>query len=131
MSARAGKIGSRGARRAIRLKRVYEEPAAEDGMRVLIDRLWPRGLSRQEAGADLWLKDVAPSNGLRRWYGHDPRRWKRFEEKYREELAEKPEVLRTLDDLRRRSPLTLLYGAHDTAQNNAVVLRDVLDKGEF
>ena len=115
-------------RRPIRLKRVYEPPSVGDGVRVLVDRLWPRGLSRQEASADFWLKDAAPSGALRRWYGHDPRRWKRFARKYRAELAREPGVLDVLDDLRRRAPLTLLFGARDEAHSHAVVLREVLEE---
>jgi uncharacterized protein YeaO (DUF488 family) len=114
-------------RKPIKLKRVYEAPCPEDGLRVLVDRLWPRGLSRRAASADLWLKDAAPSVALRRWYGHDPRRWSAFRRKYRAELARQPDILHLLDDLRRRTPLTLLFGAHDEARNNAVVLREVLD----
>lgn len=122
----------RGARRPIRLKRVYEQPAPADGLRVLVDRLWPRGLSRQEAAADLWLRDLAPSNALRRWFGHDPRRWRQFRARYREELSKQPGALHTLDDLRRRTPITLLFGAHDETRNNAVVLREILDnQGEI
>ncbi|MGH8736942.1 MAG: DUF488 domain-containing protein [Burkholderiales bacterium] len=117
----------RGARRPIRLKRVYEEPEPADGLRVLIDRLWPRGLTRRAAAADLWLREAAPSNALRRWFGHDPRRWKQFQRKYGEELAQQPDLLRTLDDLRRRTPITLLFGARDEMRNNAVVLREILD----
>jgi uncharacterized protein YeaO (DUF488 family) len=118
----------RGARRPIKLKRVYERPGIGDGVRILVDRLWPRGLSRQEASADFWLKDAAPSAVLRRWYGHDPRRWKRFAKKYRAELSQEPEVLELLDDLRRRAPVTLLFGARDAAHSHAVVLREVLEE---
>jgi uncharacterized protein YeaO (DUF488 family) len=114
-------------RRPIKLKRVYERPSAEDGLRVLVDRLWPRGMSKHDAGADLWLKDVAPSAGLRRWYGHDSRRLTQFRDKYRAELARRPDILHMLDDLRRRGPVTLLYAAHDEARNHAVVLREVLE----
>ena len=114
-------------RRPIKLKRVYDRPCPEDGLRVLVDRLWPRGLSRPAAAADFWLKNAAPSVVLRRWFGHDPRRWSAFRRKYRAELARQPDVLHLLDDLRRRSPVTLLFGAHDEARNNAVVLREVLD----
>jgi uncharacterized protein YeaO (DUF488 family) len=114
-------------RRPIKLKRVYEQPCPEDGLRVLVDRLWPRGLSRPAVAADLWLKDAAPSVALRRWYGHDPRRWPAFQRKFRAELAQRPEILHLFDDLRRRTPVTLLFGAHDEARNNAVVLREVLD----
>lgn len=122
--------GSRGARRPIRLKRVYEGAEPADGLRVLVDRLWPRGLSRRRAAADLWLREAAPSNMLRRWFGHDPRRWKQFRLKYRAELAQQPDVLRTLNDLRRRTPITFLFAARDEARNNAVVLREILDNQE-
>lgn len=115
-------------RRPVKLKRVYEPPCPEDGLRVLVDRLWPRGLSRRAAAADLWLKEAAPSIALRRWYGHDPRRWPAFRRRFRAELAQRPEILHLFDDLRRRTPVTLLFGAHDAARNNAVVLREMLDK---
>ena len=115
-------------RRALRLKRVYERPSIADGTRVLVDRLWPRGLSKLEVSADLWLRDVAPSSELRRWYGHDPRRWRQFNRKYRSELARQPELLEVLDDLRRRTPVTLIFGAHDQRHSHAVVLREVLDE---
>lgn len=115
-------------RKPVKLKRVYEAPCPDDGLRVLVDRLWPRGLSRRAAAADLWLKEAAPSVALRRWYGHDPRRWRGFRQKYRAQLARQPDILHLLDDLRRRTPLTLLFGAQDEARNNAVVLREMLDK---
>ena len=99
-----------------------------DGTRVLVDRLWPRGLSKLEVSADLWLRDVAPSSELRRWYGHDPRRWRQFNRKYRSELARQPEVLELLDDLRRRTPVTLIFGARDQRHSHAMVLREVLDE---
>jgi uncharacterized protein YeaO (DUF488 family) len=115
-------------RRAIRLKRVYDEPSIGDGMRVLVDRLWPRGLTKPEVSADLWLKDAAPSSELRRWYAHDARRWRRFSRKYRGELARQPDVLDLLDDLRRRAPVTLIFGARDQAHSHAVVLREMLEE---
>ena len=115
-------------RRPVRLKRVYEEPSAEDGARVLVDRLWPRGLSKHDVSADLWLRDAAPSPGLRRWYGHDVRRWRQFSRRYRSELERQPQVLDLLDDLRRRTPVTLIFGARDQEHSHAVVLRDVLEK---
>jgi uncharacterized protein YeaO (DUF488 family) len=114
-------------RRRIKLKRVYERPSAGDGLRVLVDRLWPRGLSKHEAAADLWLKEVAPSPQLRRWYDHDARRWQRFRARYRAELARRPAIMRTLEDLRRRGPITLVFAARDEARSNAAVLREVLD----
>lgn len=115
-------------RRAIKLKRVYEAPGADDGLRVLVDALWPRGLNRRAVAADLWLKEAAPSAALRRWYGHEPRRWRGFSARYRAELARQPELLRLLKDLQRRSPVTLLFAARDTERNNAVVLRGMLEK---
>ena len=125
---RSRRMGPPGARRPVQVKRVYEPPDPGDGMRVLVDRLWPRGVSRDQAAADLWLKDAAPSDALRRWYGHAPVRWAAFRRKYRAELAGRMEILRLLDELRRRGPVTLLYGARDTAHNNAIVLSEVLNE---
>ena len=121
-------VRTRGTRCAVGLKRAYEPPSPSDGMRVLVDRLWPRGLSREQLAVDFWLKDVAPSATLRRWYGHKAARWEMFAAKYREELAQCPDLLRLLDELRRRGRVTLIYGAHDTNRNNAVVLREVLEQ---
>lgn len=122
------RIRPRGARCAVGLKRAYEHPSRGDGMRVLVDRFWPRGLSKDELEVDLWLKDAAPSDALRRWYGHTPSRWESFAAKYRAELAQRADLLHLLDELRRRGRITLLYGARDTDHNNAVVLRDVLEE---
>ena len=110
------------------MKRAYERSSPDDGMRVLVDRLWPRGLSKEQLAVDFWLKDAAPSGELRRWYGHHPRRWESFAAKYRAELAQRSDLLRLLDELRRRGRITLLYGARDTSRNNAVVLREVLEE---
>lgn len=111
----------------VRLKRVYDPPALEDGVRVLVDRLWPRGLKRDAAGIDLWLKEAAPSAELRRWFGHDPGRWAEFRERYRAELAANSPAVAALRDLIKQGrPLTLLFAAKDAAHNNAVVLRDVV-----
>jgi uncharacterized protein YeaO (DUF488 family) len=115
-------------RRSIRLKRVYDRTSVADGTRVLVDRLWPRGLSKLDVSADLWLRDAAPSSELRRWYGHDPRRWHQFTRRYRKELARQPEVLELLDDLRRRTPITLISGSHDRARSHVEVLLEVLEK---
>jgi uncharacterized protein YeaO (DUF488 family) len=117
-------------RRQIQVKRVYDAPQASDGMRVLVDRLWPRGLSKARAAADLWLKDAAPSDALRRWYGHDPRRWNGFVRKYRAEISRRDDVRSLLQELRNQKRLTLLYGSRDTEHNHALLLRDVLDKGD-
>jgi uncharacterized protein YeaO (DUF488 family) len=124
---RARRVRSRGRRCVVRLKRAYDAPSPADGMRVLVDRLWPRGLARDQLAIDFWLKDAAPSAALRRWYGHVPRRWRSFAAKYRAELERRPDALRLLDELRRRGPVTLIYGARDPERNNAVVLRDTLE----
>jgi uncharacterized protein YeaO (DUF488 family) len=122
------RVRTRGARCAVGLKRAYEAPSASDGMRVLVDRLWPRGLTKDQLAVDFWLKEAAPSDTLRRWYGHQPSRWQSFARKYRAELEQRTDLLRLLDELRRRGRVTLLYGARDTAHNNAVVLREVLEE---
>lgn len=110
----------------MKIKRVYEPIAETDGYRVLVDRLWPRGISKAKAQIDLWLKSVAPSNELRKWFGHDPERFAEFSERYRTELAESG----ALDELRsviKEHPIaTLLYAAHDEEHNNAVVLQELL-----
>lgn len=124
----AKRVRARGARCTVSLKRAYEPVSPGDGMRVLVDRLWPRGVSQEQLAVDFWLKEVAPSDALRRWYGHKPDRWESFAAKYRGELARRADLLRLLDELRRRGHVTLLYGARDAARNNAVVLREVLEE---
>ena len=125
---RTNRVRPRGPRCTVSLKRAYDPAFPDDGMRVLVDRLWPRGVSKEQLAVDFWLKDAAPSAALRRWYGHKPRRWESFTAKYRSELAQRPDLFRLLDELRRRGRVTLLYGARDTARNNAVVLRAVLEE---
>lgn len=112
----------------ITIKRVYEPVAESDGLRVLVDRLWPRGLKREEAAIDLWLKEVAPSAELRQWFGHDPARWLEFQKRYRAELQAAHAVagLTQLREHAKVSPVTLLYAARDPERNNARVIRDVL-----
>ncbi len=114
----------------IRMKRVYEPPAKRDGYRVLVDRLWPRGLSKSDAHLDAWLKDIAPSDALRRWFGHEPSRFAEFRERFRSELHVEParSVLAELARLAARRTITLLYSAHDTEHNNAVVLAQELNR---
>jgi uncharacterized protein YeaO (DUF488 family) len=107
----------------VRVKRAYDPPAPDDGLRVLVDRLWPRGLTRDEAKIDLWLKEVAPSTALRRWFGHDPARWAGFQERYRAELAGSAALKELLGIVKHGKPVTLLFGAKDTEHNNAVVLQ--------
>lgn len=109
------------------LKRVYEDPSPKDGLRVLVDRLWPRGLSKERAAVDLWLKDVAPSTELRKWFGHDPAKWKQFQSRYRKELQEKKEVLKDLKQKSKGRTVTLVYGARDEEHNEAVFLRRILE----
>jgi uncharacterized protein YeaO (DUF488 family) len=110
----------------VRIKRAYLPPSPDDGVRALVDRLWPRGLRKTEAAVDLWLKDLAPSTELRQWFGHDPRRWEEFCRRYRAELASRAEQLDELRAIARRGPLTLVFAARDELHNQAVVLRDVL-----
>lgn len=110
----------------VQLKRIYEPPQKSDGYRVLVDRVWPRGLSKDAAQIDLWMKDIAPSTALRKWFNHDPARWVGFQEKYRAELRELADKLDELRARAKKEPVTLLYGAKDTEHNQAVVLRDVL-----
>lgn len=109
------------------LKRVYEPPQADDGLRVLVDRLWPRGLSKQEAAIDLWLKEIAPSSGLRKWFGHDPARWREFRDRYRAELRDRNEEIGTLRERGGKGRVTLLYGARDEVHNQAVVLKEFIE----
>ena len=113
----------------IRIKRVYEPPAPEDGVRILVDRLWPRGMKKTEAAVQLWLKSVAPSDELRTWYGHDPARWPEFREKYLAELREpeKQEEVKKIMRLAAKQPVTLLFAARDERKNNAVVLKEFLE----
>lgn len=110
----------------VQVKRIYEPPQKSDGYRVLVDRVWPRGLSKDAAQIDLWMKDIAPSTALRKWFNHDPARWVGFQEKYRAELRELADKLDELRARAKKEPVTLLYGAKDTEHNQAVVLRDVL-----
>lgn len=113
------------------LKRACEHYSPRDGLRVLVDRLWPRGLTKDQLAVDFWLKEAAPSPALRRWFGHERGRWRPFAAKYRAELARRADVLRLLDEARRRGRVTLIYGAGDTAHNHAVVLREVLEERRF
>ena len=114
----------------IRVKRAYEPASPEDGTRVLVDRLWPRGLRKTDAAVDHWVKELAPSTELRHWFGHVPERWDEFHRRYQEELQQRPEKLDELRALAAAGPLTLLFSAHDEAHNNAVALRDVLQGQE-
>jgi uncharacterized protein YeaO (DUF488 family) len=114
---------------AIRIKRAYEPAARSDGYRVLIDRLWPRGVTKEEARLDEWARELAPSPELRRWFGHDPARFEEFRRRYRDELAAHEQELRELRARARKGTLTLVYGARDTEHNGAVVLAELLRRG--
>jgi uncharacterized protein YeaO (DUF488 family) len=110
----------------IKLKRAYDPAGSRDGTRILIDRLWPRGVRKADAAIDLWAKDIAPSTALRRWFGHDPARWHNFRRRYSEEIHRHRDRLRELRTLARRGRITLVFAAHDKAHNDAVVLREIL-----
>ena len=109
----------------VSIKRIYEPASVRDGRRILVDRLWPRGVSKAKAHLDAWMKEVAPSTELRQWFGHRPERWADFRQRYLAELKENPEV-RKLRDMAAEEPVTLLYGARDAAHNDAVVLAEHL-----
>ena len=110
----------------IRLKRAYEPPSHSDGKRILVDRLWPRGVKKAEAAIDDWLKDLSPSTELRKWFGHDPARWDEFQRRFASELQRHQDEQNRLREMARHGPVTLVYAARDEAHNDAVVLRDVL-----
>lgn len=111
----------------IRIKRVYEHPSNQDGLRVLVDRLWPRGLRKDQVRIDLWLKETAPEDKLRKWFSHDPEKWEEFRERYLKELEQKEEYVQELLKRAKESDLTLLYAAKDETFNNAVVLKEYLE----
>ena len=113
----------------IKIKRVYDPSAKEDGFRILVDRLWPRGLTKEKAKVDLWLKEVAPSNELRQWFAHDPNKWQEFKSKYEAELKDKQELLDKIKQMEKeKGTVTLLYSTKETEHNNAVALSAILEK---
>ena len=112
---------------SLAIKRVYEPVSPKDGVRILVDRLWPRGLSKERAAVDLWLKAIAPSTGLRQWFGHESARWAEFRRKYFAELASHPDEVDQIRTLAKRRRVTLVYGARDTERNDAVALLDYLE----
>jgi len=111
----------------LQTKRVYDAPAPDNGARVLVDRIWPRGVTKERARVDAWEKDVAPSTSLRKWFGHDPRRWDEFQRRYEEELEGHPEPLARLRALCEKGPVTLVFSARDTERNQAVALQRFLE----
>jgi uncharacterized protein YeaO (DUF488 family) len=110
----------------LKIKRVYEKPEKEDGTRVLVDRLWPRGLTKEKAAVNLWLKEIAPSTELRKWFGHDPGKWKAFQNKYRQEIKGNKEQVAILNEQLMKGVVTLVYGAKDEEHNEALVLMEWL-----
>lgn len=110
----------------LKIKRVYEKPEKEDGTRILVDRLWPRGLTKEKAAIDLWLKEVAPSTALRKWFSHDPAKWPTFKQKYRQEIKENKSQVAILKEQLMKGVVTLVYGAKDEEHNEALVLKEWL-----
>jgi|SRR5690554_6253710 len=106
------------------IKRVYDQPEKGDGYRILVDRVWPRGLTKKKAAVDLWLKDIAPSTEIRKWFGHDPAKWQEFRKRYKQELKENNESVSVLEKALKKGKVTLVYGAKDEEHNQAVVIKD-------
>jgi uncharacterized protein YeaO (DUF488 family) len=115
----------------VRTKRIYEPPCRSDGLRVLVDRIWPRGVSRDAAALDEWEKEIAPTTALRKWFGHDPARWEEFQKRYRRELDNNPEAVARLCGSLHQGSVTLLYAARDTQHNHALVLADYLKEADL
>jgi len=113
---------------AVTIKRVYEEPSESDGTRILVDRLWPRGLTKEKAKVDVWLKDIAPSTELRKWFNHEPSKWPGFKKRYQEEISSNIEVLNILKKHLASGKATIVYGAKDEEHNDAVVIKQYIDK---
>lgn len=112
----------------IKLKRIYEKPEPSDGYRILVDRLWPRGVSKEKASLDLWFRDIAPSTELRKWFGHDPKKWPEFQKKYTAEIAANQEVFAKLKKIAEENKVvTLLYAARDETHNEAVIVKNLLE----
>jgi len=114
----------------IKIKRVSEQPDKKDDERILVDRLWPRGLTREKAGVDLWLKEIAPSTELRKWFDHDPEKWQRFRGRYETEIRHKDDLIEVLRQKARKGTITLIYGARDEKHNEALVLKQFLERIE-
>ena len=112
----------------LKVKRVYESTEVSDGVRFLVERLWPRGMKKEKLNMEAWLKDVAPSDSLRRWFEHDPLKWSEFQKRYRAELDDNPNTWEPILEAMQRGDVTLLYSAHDTEHNNALVLKSFLEE---
>lgn len=118
----------KGNMKKVRIKRVYEKPSKSDGKRVLVDRLWPRGLTKEKAAVDLWLKNIAPTTELRKWFDHDPKKWTEFQKKYYQELEMQKDQISLLKAELRKGEVTLVYGARDEEHNAALVLKELLNR---
>jgi len=114
----------------IKIKRAYEPPHKDDGLRILVDRLWPRGLTKEKASIDLWLKEIAPSTELRKWFAHDPDKWKSFRARYETKLGHNPDLIKVLKEKAREGTITLIYGARDEKHNEALVLKQFLERNQ-
>ena len=112
----------------IEIKRVYEPASKDDGYRVLVDRLWPRGMKKEEVEFDLWLREVAPSNSLRKWYGHDPERWEEFKKRYARELEDKKELVEQIESKAKDEKVTLLFSSKEEHNNNAQALKEYIER---
>ena len=112
----------------IKIKRVYDAPTPDDGIRILVDRLWPRGLSKEKAKVDLWLKEIAPSNELRKWYAHDPKKWAEFRKRYFNDMDTKGELVNQIVQKTREGDITLLYSSKEEKLNNAAALKEYIEK---
>ncbi len=111
----------------MKIKRIYDLPSENDGFRILVDRIWPRGLSKKKVKVDFWMKDIAPTHGLRKWFAHDPQKWVEFKQKYFKELHRKKELINTIIEKAKEGEVTLLYGAKDKEFNNAVALKEYIE----
>jgi uncharacterized protein YeaO (DUF488 family) len=114
----------------VTLKRVYEKPSVSDGKRILVDRLWPRGLTKEKAKVDVWLKDLAPSTELRKWFNHEPSKWTEFKKRYRAEMHNNTETLTALKELLTKGKVTVVYGAKDEEHNEAVVIKEYIEENK-
>jgi len=112
----------------IKIKRIYDAPTPDDGIRILVDRLWPRGVSKEKAKVDLWLREIAPSNELRKWYGHDPKKWAEFRKRYFSDLHTKRELVNQIVQKTKEGDVTLLYSSKEEKINNAVALKEYIEK---
>ena len=110
----------------IKIKRIYDEPEKSDGYRILVDRLWPRGMKKEKTAIDLWIKDIAPSDALRKWFNHDAKKWPEFQKRYAKELTEKQELIDTIKNEAKRKQVTLLFGTKEPEHNNAVALYNII-----